>query len=220
MMQFETNNDLKSLPIVSVHLDVDYCLMSDIEIKTARDAIEFVADKIYDSAKENAIAIFYDCALNPLCVATVGSGTQTNVTFSARDIVQTALLCNASFVTIMHNHPGLNAGKKKCEPSKDDVLVTDTIIKACSLVGVQVYDSIITTAFKKSVFGIPEPVYYSMREKGYRKFKRKYGIKNDKLPTGENDLNWEYKEEQTASNGINYRFVDKQTKKIVEYSKE
>lgn len=200
-MKFEPRENLKELPIVSVHLKSDCCLLSEKPISKAKEAIEFVADKIYDSAKENAIAIFFDNTLAPICVAYVGSGDTSNVRFSARDIVQTALLCNATYVTILHNHPEINIGKKKCEPSREDVLVTDSIIKACSIVGVKVYDSIITSAYKEKKFGVTKPVYYSLREHGYNRICKKFGVKDDVLPNGENDITWEFDENYYTKDG-------------------
>ena len=81
--RFHIKNKFDGLPFVSVLLDVDMMLMSEKPILTAREAIA------------------------PLCVATVGRGGTTDVIFfSPRDIVQTALLCNATYVTLLHNHPG------------------------------------------------------------------------------------------------------------------
>lgn len=71
------NEKFKGLPIVSVHLDVDMVLMSEEPLLTERDAIAFVAGKIYDRAKEEAMAIFCDHNMAPLCVATVGGGGNT-----------------------------------------------------------------------------------------------------------------------------------------------
>ncbi|MBQ5795608.1 MAG: hypothetical protein IIW14_06400, partial [Kiritimatiellae bacterium] len=67
--------------------------------------------------------------------------------------------------------PGANIGKKCCGPSREDILVTDTIVKACSTVGVQVYDSIIAAGEKKSILGEMKPVYYSIREHNYKYLK-------------------------------------------------
>ncbi len=186
------NQNIKALPVVNVHLDIDYALISDTPIRTAKEAIEFVASKLFDSAHEKATAIFLDATLAPICMASVGQGDQSGVTFSARDIVQTALLCNASYVTLIHNHPGVNLTKKHCGPSREDILVTDTIVKACSTVGVQVYDSIIASGEKKSFFGEMEPIYYSIREHSYKSLKKKFEVKdNENLPLTEEDLKWE-----------------------------
>ena len=99
---------------------------------------------MFDLAEERAIAIFMDQSRAPICVASVGQGTKCNVSFSARDIVQTALLCNATYVTMIHNHPDFYLTEKHFGPSKEDVLVTDTIVKACSIVDVLVSEDIYT----------------------------------------------------------------------------
>lgn len=188
----DMDENLKALPVVSVHLDIDYALISSTPITTPKKAIEFVSSKLFDAAHEKAAAIFLDATLAPICMASVGQGTQSDVTFSARDIVQTALLCNASYVTLIHNHPGINLTKKHCGPSREDILVTDTIVKACSTVGVLVYDSIIASGEKKSFFGDMEPIYYSIREHKYTSLKKKFDIKDkNDLPLTEEDLKWE-----------------------------
>ena len=188
----EMKSNIQALPVVSVHLDTDDALLSAIPILTAKDAIAFVSAKMFDMAEERAVAIFEDQTLTPLCVSIVGQGTQKGVMFSARDIVQTALLCNASYVTIIHNHPGYNTDKRIGGPSKEDILVTDTIVKACSIVDVLVYDSIVVSGYKTTMIGTMIPCYYSIREHNYRRIKRKLGIKDvDHLPTSEHNLKWE-----------------------------
>ena len=167
----KNNENKKDLSPVYVHLDTDYTLVSKAPVDTAIAAIELVSSKIFDSAHEKAVAIFLDEKIVPICVAFVGQGDQAGVTFSARDIVQTALLCKASYVTIIHNHPGVNLTKVHCGPSREDILVTDTIIKACDVVGVKVYDSIIASGEKFSYFGEMKPVYYSIREHKFNYFK-------------------------------------------------
>lgn len=228
MMKNNMRENLKELPIVSVHLEVDNCLLSEKPILKPMEAIELVADHIYDSAKENAVAIFLDEDLFPICIASVGSGNTQNVLFSARDIVQTALLCNATYVTIIHNHPGLSSDKTRCKPSLEDVLVTNSILQACSIVEVKLYDSIITTTHKKNIFSEAEAVYYSIREHSLKGLRRKFRIKDDVLPISEDELIWERDEnyytkdgkvanQQKESSGISYKYVDRQTGEMSEY---
>lgn len=196
-------NKFRGLPIVSVHLDVDMVLMSEKPIIKATEAIDFVAGKIYDRAEETAVAIFYDDTLAPLCVAIVGGvGTTSEVYFSPRDIVQTALLCNASYVTLIHNHPGLNSGKGKCVPSRDDIAMTDAIIDSCNSVGVRVYDSIVVSAYRAGQYDKPVPVYYSIRQHNFRKLLRKTGLTYEKQKVNEESkLSFERGEEHNTRGG-------------------
>lgn len=201
--KFRTGNKFNGLPFVSVHLDVDTMLMSETPIMTARDAIAFVAGKIYDRAEEEAIAIFLDNTMAPICVSTVGRGGTTDVVFfSPRDIVQTALLCNASYVTLLHNHPGLLSGRRKCEPSKDDISMTDAIIDACNTVGVKVFDSIVVSAYKERINSEPIPIYYSIRQHNFRKLLKKFGLTYEKQKeTDEKKLSFERGEEHNTRGG-------------------
>jgi len=200
------NNELntQALPVVSIRLDTDYTLISSLSIRTVKEAIDFISTKMFDLAEERAFALFFDASLSPICMASVGQGTQNNVMFSARDIVQTALLCDATYVTIIHNHPGYNVTKGHTGPSRDDILVTNTIVKACSLVDVMVYDSIIISGYKERTFGKMEPIYYSLRSHNFNRVKRKLKIKDvEKLPKDEQDLNWEpIKKDRTDGENI------------------
>jgi DNA repair protein RadC len=71
---------------------------------------------------------------------------------SVREILQKALLANAVSIFIMHNHPSGDP-----TPSREDIQVTERLIKAGEIVGVQVLDHII----------IGRPGYVSLKDKGY-----------------------------------------------------
>lgn len=184
------------LPMVSIHLDTEYSLLSDKQLRTAQDAIEFVAGRIVDYVHETAIAIFMDSFFSPICVATIGQGDEQNTMFSAKEMCQIALLCDASFVTMMHNHPGYTSGKVKVGPSYEDVLVTQTMVNALAMVGIKMYDSIIVSNYRKNSFGLSVPVYYSIKEHNYKKLCKKFKIKDDKRIQNEDQIVWDLNKEQ------------------------
>ena len=157
-----------------------------------------VGEKLYDNAKEIGIAIFMDCGLRPICVAIVGQGNEKESVISTRDIVQTALLCNASYVTLVHNHPhedvakktSLSTAQKRVEPSLDDIRLTESIAKACSLHGIEFYDSIIVGGFRDNMFVGKIPIYFSMREKGFYTLAKKAGVEREKPVTSLEQIPW------------------------------
>lgn len=165
MEEFTGNEKFEGLSIVSDHINVDMMLVSEKPIKTAREAIDFVAGKIYDRSEEMAVAIFCDDNLVPLFVATPDKGgTLHNRMFIPKDIVQTAQIYNASCVTLLYSHSGLSSGGEKCSPSRDYIAMTKAIVDECRIVDVKVCDSIVVSPFRKSPFA--EPVYYSIMERG------------------------------------------------------
>lgn len=190
----------KGLPVVSTRLSSSTSIYSEDPVKTPREAIALVTDQLYDSAKEMGVAIFMDSGLRPICVAVVGQGNEKGSTISTRDIVQTALLCNASFVTLIHNHPSTNKDEKSLrnnlKPSREDIMLTDCISKACSLHGIEFYDSIIVGGFHQGIFGVKVPVFYSMRENNFYKLAKKNGIERDTPATNLKDISWGINGEQ------------------------
>lgn len=68
----------------------------------------------------------------------LSKGVSDEVHVYIRNIVHTALTCGAHSVIIAHNHPGGSA-----EPSFADIKLTEQIAAALSLLGIELYESVI-----------------------------------------------------------------------------
>lgn len=82
----------------------------------------------------------------------IHKGTQTNCIISPADIIRPALLCNATGIIIAHNHPSGD-----CNPSKDDLDITEKINNACELMKINLLDHII----------IGDNKFYSIKKKHF-----------------------------------------------------
>lgn len=94
------------------------------------------------------------CLNNKLMLSGIFEISHGNVNSSivgTREVMQKALLANAVNIILIHNHP-----TGDCTPSTDDIKVTERLIKAGEIVGVQVLDHIIIGQG-----------YCSLKEKGY-----------------------------------------------------
>ncbi len=99
--------------------------------------------------------LYMVCVNNKLIVTGVFELSHGNVNssiVSVREMFQKALLANAVSIFIIHNHP---SGDPK--PSMEDIKVTERMVKAGELLGVQVLDHVI----------IGRPGYVSLKDKGY-----------------------------------------------------
>lgn len=67
-------------------------------------------------------------------------GTLTQTSVYPREVVKEALTCNAAAVILHHNHPS-----GRCEPSRADEALTQTIKSALALIDVRVLDHVITS---------------------------------------------------------------------------
>lgn len=121
----------------------------DKVLQVARDFL-----RMHEDSEEYA----YMLCLNTKCVLTsvfqVSHGTVNGAMMGAREIFQKALLANAVSIIVMHNHPSGD-----CKPSMEDIKVTERLVKAGEIVGVQVLDHVIIGGGNTS--------YYSLKANGH-----------------------------------------------------
>lgn len=136
------------LPVVKVKASWDEALYSEDPLETPYQAVELVSPMLMAHPNEMACVIYCNSMMIPVCVGVMGLGSHYNVEFDCRDILQMGLLCNASQMIILHNHPDYAPGGKSLQPSREDIIMTDKISRICSQLGIYLYDSIIVSAVK------------------------------------------------------------------------
>lgn len=137
------------LPEVRLKLDLDtgYKLnLGKLSFSSYQDQIEKGSKELLDgSNREIAIAFFLDSSKNPISYLVVALGTQDGVTFNTGEVAKAALLLNASYVVMVHNHP---SGER--EFSVDDLIITKKVYETLKNLGINLLDSIILPQGKKS----------------------------------------------------------------------
>jgi DNA repair protein RadC len=81
----------------------------------------------------------------------VSHGNVNSAIMGPREIFQKALLANAVSIIVMHNHPSGD-----CTPSPEDIKVTERLVNAGYMIGVEVLDHVI----------IGGNSYYSLKANG------------------------------------------------------
>lgn len=102
--------------------------------------------------REEFWAIHLDRANHLLCWDQVSVGALSECQVSPREVLKTALLSNASALIFLHNHPSGNTN-----PSREDTVLTQKLVKAAEIFSIQVLDHIILT--------LAGP-FYSFRQSG------------------------------------------------------
>lgn len=101
----------------------------------------------------------------PICLFEVSHGTHGSALVGIGEIYVRALVCGASDIVVVHNHPdGL------AEPTRQDLQVTERIKEAADLMGILFCNHII----------ISRETYFSFRENGKIGDRKK----ESKLPAG------------------------------------
>ena len=101
--------------------------------------------------QEYFIAITLDGNLNAIKVHEITKGLVNRTLAHPREVFRPAIKDNATSIIVAHNHPSDNL-----TPSREDIELTDRLIKAGRVVGIPVVDHII--------LGIDN--YLSLRENG------------------------------------------------------
>lgn len=83
-------------------------------------------------------ALFVDTQNRLICHVPLFRGTLTQTSVYPREVVKSALQCNAAAVLFAHNHPSGTA-----HPSQDDRALTKRLCTALELIGVRVLDHFI-----------------------------------------------------------------------------
>jgi DNA repair protein RadC len=79
--------------------------------------------------------------------ATASSKSRTYVEIPVRDLVKEALILDARFIALFHNHP---SGDPR--PSDSDIVQTRRLVRLLEPLGIRLRDHIITTTNKKFSF--------------------------------------------------------------------
>lgn len=105
------------------------------EITSPAAIRQFLSLQLKGSEREIFYAVFMDNRHRILHREPLFLGTISSATVHIREIVKTALRCNAAAVIVAHNHPSGVA-----EPSAADIRITRRIADALSMVDVRLLD--------------------------------------------------------------------------------
>ena len=111
-----------------------------VRIATSRDVVDWVGPRIAHAEVEHFLAIPLDAKQRVLAVVAIGQGTISACPVSPADAFRCALREAASAVVFAHNHP---SGEAQASP--EDVVLTERLVAAGTLLGVKVLDHVIVT---------------------------------------------------------------------------
>lgn len=140
--------------IAEVHIQ----LVKDRELeykafRASDQAAELGHQLIKQNDREHMIVLCLNGQNKPVNVNIVHIGTADQCSTNPRDILKPAILCNATSIIVLHNHP---SGDVK--PSPADRIFTENMRKACDIMGMRLLDSVIIAE--------PGEPYYSMADEG------------------------------------------------------
>ena len=121
-----------------------------MQIRTARDAADFLAPAFAGARRELLAILFIDSNRLVVGRSETRQGEQAAIDLPLRPILADALRFDAAGLILAHNHPS-----GRVEPSREDREVTGRLKEAARIIGIEVLDHVILG-----------DGYFSMKEHG------------------------------------------------------
>lgn len=141
------------LDVVSVRLVKNAPLFSDKKITSPEAAVSLVGEMLCEMDREVICVINMRLDGTPINCNIVSMGAINQTIAEPRELFKSAILSNAAQMIVVHNHPS-----GTLQPSKEDTMMTDRLLKLSGLLGIPLADHVIV--------GGDNSRYFSFKEKG------------------------------------------------------
>lgn len=135
-------NYLKENKIKTQYMKLDWVQEKEIDygsINNPRDMIPLLSNYA-KSPQEIFTVTTLDGSHSPIRTKIISVGSVNKALVHPREVFRDAILDNAASIILSHNHPSGDT-----EPSNEDIITTDTLIKASKIIGIQILDHIIVS---------------------------------------------------------------------------
>ncbi|WBF57676.1 DNA repair protein RadC [Lysinibacillus sp. JK80] len=133
------NTAAKRFQIVQVKLVREKSLLyKERKIRSPHDAYTLMKEFIGDADREHFVVLCLDTKNQPTCIQTVHIGSLNASIVHPREVLKSALLSNSASIIVGHNHPS-----NVCDPSAEDIQVTERLKEACNILGIDLLDHLI-----------------------------------------------------------------------------
>lgn len=151
------NLDEYKLSVVSVRLVHDAPLLSQSRITSPYDAVKLIGETLCEMDREVLCVLNLNSYGNPINCTFASIGGLNETLANPRELLKASILSNAANMMLIHNHPS-----GSLDPSKQDTMITDRMLKLCDLVGIPLLDHIIVAGNNNR--------YFSYLERGLMSF--------------------------------------------------
>jgi len=117
---------------------VDHAFVEAVPMRSSRQVVAFVRDRIALCTKEHFICMFLNARHQVTGYQIVSVGTAVAALVHPREVFQLAILQNASAIVIAHNHP---SGDPAVSP--EDLAITRRLCEVADVIGIEVIDHVI-----------------------------------------------------------------------------
>ncbi|MFC2007138.1 DNA repair protein RadC [Chloroflexota bacterium] len=130
MASFELTNRVESYPGA----------IGKLVVKTPDDVVNLIRGRLKGKKKEYFLALLLDTRGQLIKVAEISIGSLDSSIVHPREVFKEAISASAASIIFVHNHPSGDT-----EASEDDIKLTQRLVEAGEIMGIDVLDHIIVT---------------------------------------------------------------------------
>lgn len=142
----------KVYEIVSIKQVVRESEFPRITVRSPEDAAHAIQKEISDEDREIFLVLCLNTKNEVVAIHRASVGSINSAIVHPREVFKAAILNNAASIIVSHNHPSQNPS-----PSPEDLEVTNRLVSAGEILGIEVLDHIIVGGMK----------HVSLKDKGY-----------------------------------------------------
>ena len=144
----------KTIKVLRLEQRVDYTLRGEFPtaIKSPADAAAVMKQYIGSDDRETFAILLLDTKHKINWIHPVSTGSLNASIVTPRETFKAAIEANASAIILSHNHPSGDT-----TPSKEDLAITQRLLEAGKIIGIEVLDHVIVAPNN----------YYSLKEHGH-----------------------------------------------------
>lgn len=139
------------LDVVSVRLVRSAPIFSDKRITNPKEAVSLVGELLCEMDREVVCVINLKADGTPINCNFASMGAIDQAIAEPRELFKSAILSNAATMILLHNHPS-----GTLEPSKEDTMMTDRLLKLSVLLGIPLIDHVIVGGDNSRYFSFKE----------------------------------------------------------------
>lgn len=121
-------------------------------VRSPEDAANIIRDFIGDSDREKFVVLGLSTKNEPQLLQVVHTGSINASIVHPREVMKALILANCAGCIVLHNHPS-----NDLTPSPEDIAVTERLVEAGKIIGIDVMDHLILSSTS----------FLSLKEKGY-----------------------------------------------------
>ena len=139
------------LDVVSIRLVRSAPIFSDKKITNPKEAVSLVGELLCEMDREVVCVINLKSDGTPINCNFASMGAIDQAIAEPRELFKSAILSNAATMMLLHNHPS-----GRLEPSKEDTMMTDRLLKLSVLLGIPLIDHVIVGGDNSRYFSFKE----------------------------------------------------------------